>query len=208
MTRRTRRIAWLSFGLLLAVVACGASGNNPAAPVDAGAAVPDPGGPFMTSVAPDAPLASLDLIEGDILCRDLTAAFYGFLDGAVEQDTLCRQSAGETAADVTFGLDGGSDAAGICTSLYGPCVENNLLISPFFCPFPDPSNMPCTATVSDLSACLNEIASFDPVDACVKVPACDGGLVDAAAPSPASLPACERLNRICPLAAQVAHFPC
>ncbi len=195
--------------LLSALAACSPSHDLPDA--NAGLPIADPGGPFVTTVPPDSPLAGLDLIDGDTLCRDLATAYYSFLDGAFEQETLCRRSAVETSTEI-FELDAGPEgfdaAPGLCASLYGTCIQSDPASSVFFCPLPAPPDMPCSATVSDLSACLNEIASFDPVNTCVMVPACDGGLSDAAAPSPSSLPACERLMQICPIATQIAHFPC
>ena len=79
----------------------------------------------------------------------------------------------------------------------------------FVCPVPLRTSGSCDATVADLSACLNEVASFQPVTACVSAADCDGGIPDAAgAPPLSSTPACERLYRICPgINRSIVGFP-
>jgi hypothetical protein len=174
--------------------------------------VPDPGGPFSTTVPANKPIGSLGLVEVDTLCRDVAKAYYSFLNGAVKIDSRCRVSASLLAQEEQSDplLDGGGFT---CDQAYDECVHAEPPTEPFMCWIPIPSDLPvpqqCDATVGDVSACINEIGALDPLGACVTGPACDGGTATASAPPPASaLPACARLYRICPALQNVAAFPC
>jgi len=244
--RRAKRRAWAEWpacALLVTALSVGCRSVDDQTSADdasAGPAVPDPGGPFQTSVPSDASLESLSLVESDTLCRDLANAYYAFLLGAVQAQTTCRQLVTEDL----FGIDASTEGA-LCSGLYEECLDAEPPPDPSFtCPLtlpgfeptsgpPPPGSPPleCTATVEDLSACLNEIAALDPIGRCVTAPGCDAGgspdgeAVDAftptegpadaftgdgldAAPPTSAMPACERLSRICPVVAIIAAFPC
>lgn len=226
---------WRVCALLVAALsaACRSVDNQTATDdASAGPAVPDPGGPFQTTVPSDASLAGLGLVESDTLCRDLANAYYAFLLGAVQTQNNCRQ----LVAGNIIGTDASTEDA-VCLGFYAECLDAEPpLEASFICPFTLPGFEPnsgspplqCTATVEDLSACLNEIAALDPIGRCVTAPVCDAGAstdaeaVDAfaeaadgfpgeapdAAPPISATPACERLARICPVVAVIASFPC
>jgi hypothetical protein len=208
--------------VLVALTGCGSSGAT-ARPIDAGPPIADPGGSFTTSVAPDRPIGDLNLIETDTLCRDFATAYYGFLMGGVQTQTLCRETVATVAAESMFfdggGFsDGGTDGGLTCEQAFAECLGSNFPTA-FECPIPIAENPPqaCDATVEDLSACLNEIAALDPIDLCSPAGGCDGGPVttigfgiasDGARTAHAPTPACDRLQLLCPAIAGWASFPC
>jgi hypothetical protein len=221
---------------LVSLLGCGSS-SHAAPTIDAGPPVADPGGPFVADLPPDRAIANLNLAETDTLCRALANAYDGFLSGAIQVETTCRQLAGEVAHDVVF-FDAGTDPAAACVQEYTTCIGDPMKWAPFRCPFliSIPNAPPCDATVEDVSACLNEIAALDPVGTCVTTAGCDGGgtatqdaaspatqdaaptlpPVDAgptpampdAAPARPTPPACVRLYQLCPLFTGWASFPC
>jgi len=180
-------VDWRACALLVGALSAGCRSADDQTAVDAasaGPAVPDPGGPFQTSVPPDASLDSLSLVESDTLCRDLANAYYAFLLGAVQTQNSCRQ----VATGPIIGTDAATEEV-FCSEFYEECLDAEPPIeSSFICPFTLPGFEPnsgappagepslqCTATVEDLSACLNEIAALDPVGRCVTAPGCDAG---------------------------------
>lgn len=182
---RTNTSAWAGWracALLLAALsaACRAAAvQTSTEDASAGPAVPDPGGPFQTSVPSDALLDSLSLVQSDTLCRDMANAYYGFLLGAVQRQNSCRLQVTETIV----GADA-STAEPLCLAFYNECLDAEPPLEPsFICPLTLPGFEPgsgspplqCTATVEDLSACLNEIAALDPIGRCVTAPGCDAG---------------------------------
>jgi hypothetical protein len=222
----------LLIGVALAsLLGCGSSHET--ATVDAGPPVADPGGPFVADLPPDRPLAGLNLVDTDTLCRDLASAYYTFLNGAVQAEKDCRPFAVEVGQEVAYGNPGPAGAAA-CAQQYAACIASETTPPQFLCPFLTslPNPRPCDATVEDLSACLNEIAALDPVSVCVTTAGCDGGLTtteDAGAPTPDAAPwpppaeagpppaamparpappACRRLGQICPDLAGWVSFPC
>ena len=189
------------FGLLL-VMSC-----NSSAP----AAIPDPGGPFHTNVAPDTTLGSLTNDQTAELCVELEVANQAYLLDAVNAEVQCRSGAvgvTEAAARYDESHDGGADGGSLlsaCQSSYDRCQRDD---ATSVCLVPVSG---CGATVELLSACINEIANADPLARCVNVPTCDqaadsGWTTETNAGSgpcfgsgsAPPLPACERLTSQCP----------
>ena len=182
-------------------VGFGACGSTPLAPI------PDPGGPFQTSLPATATISKLTATEAQQLCSDLTAAYKTFLGGAISVESTCRIFGAEAAAQPadggTFQNDGGTPQAN-CQAEYDNCKQE-LSGTPvgYFCPLPATN---CNATVEILSSCLNEIAAGEPIEMCIGLPTCDmitpGETVTQTPPPKMSdlppLPACLRLYQQCP----------
>jgi hypothetical protein len=180
--------------------------------------IPDPGGPFHTSVPPNTTLDALTDTQFQELCGEVSAAQQAYLAGAVTSEGACRELGVEDA--VRFGPDGsvrpsplepgdgGADGAFLsaCQADYQGCEQQAMANPP-------PCGLildGCGETVELLSACLNEIANTNPVATCVSVPSCaqvaaagtlryDAGNIGCQ-PSDGgpSLPACYRLQSHCP----------
>ncbi len=209
--------------VLVAITGCSTSPSR--SEIDGGPPVPDPGGPFTTTVGANRPISALDPVEADTLCRDFGAAYRSFLGGAVATQNNCNSIATEVTRDSEFGFDGGFDAGpldagALCSDLYDACANAEPPFSLFECPIPIPrtETQTCDATVEDVSACLNEVAAAHPLGVCVHSPGCDAmpwldaslsaSSMDAMAPPASAFPACQRLMEICPVVAGWAAFPC
>lgn len=185
---------------ILGVVAA-ACGSTPAAPI------PDPGGPFQTTVPDTETISKLTASDAQQLCKDLTMAYGTFLTGGLTAETTCRIAGIEAAATSTDGgtyqEDAGTYQAN-CQATYETCKQE-LSSAPvdYFCPLPAAN---CHATVELLSACLNEIAAGEPSQMCIGVPTCNmisEGQPGTRTPQPEladlpPLPACVRLYQQCP----------
>jgi hypothetical protein len=187
---------------LCALLGCGSGSHT-----NDGPAVPDPGGPFRTSVESSRRIDSLAVVESDTLCRDVAGAFYAFLAGAVDNANTCGDTVTLSLEDPMSGRIS-ADASAMCWTEYAQCLSSVPPARPFYCPLPLPGNSPCDATVEDLSACLNEMAALDPVGRCRMYPACDDASVGVDAALRPATAACDRLLRICPAFVGLATFPC
>lgn len=194
-----------------AILLCGLLGCSSPSAANDGPPVPDPGGPFSSSVPSARRIDSLTLVESDVLCREIANAYYAFLQGAIETANVCGETATTVSSEQFQQSDGGVDASALCTMAYERCAGSQPTAAPFFCPVPAPGSgsQACDATVEDLSACLNETAALDPVGMCRTSPGCPGDAsVYTDARSRPATPACDRLRRICPVLDSVATFPC
>jgi hypothetical protein len=208
------RRAFVSVGVFVILSGCTSSSSSTGAPVA------DPGGPFNTKVSSNLALGSLGAADTHALCQDLASAFDTFLGGAVQTANLCYESAFVSTQETLLRYpDAGIDSAAACSMGYSECRANSGFGN-FTCPIPFPlDSPPCSATVEDLSACLNEIAALDPLGVCIYPASCDAGVApDAAlppqnwppsgAPMLSATPACARLQRICSALGSLVYFPC
>jgi len=173
---------------------------------DAGPPIADPRGPFEAELAPDRPLADLSVTDCAEVCGELGSAAVTFLDGAVAIDKRCAARAEE----LTRALDASTDdaRAAHCAELYARCKVDEAQRPGYVCPLAHPPQR-CTATIADLSACLNQLAAAVPVSACVTWTACgnsEGAPPQHSRPVNHDVPACVRLHRICPDLA--IPYPC
>jgi len=183
-------------------VGCGSSAP-PLAPI------PDPGGPFQTSLPPNTTLDALTSEQYQDLCNELAAAPY--LEPGLARELTCREEGVEAANLVSLGIgDAGADGGSflsVCQAAHDKCQQQPILSSP--CTVP----AYCTATVELLSACVNELANTDPLATCLSAPTCamvaatgsDGVIATGPCPNGPS-PACTRLEQQCPGAVQ-GFFP-
>ena len=221
--RHWRRGELIVVTVCLLSLGCGSSASSaPPAPI------PDPGGPFHTSVPPNTSLDALTNDQLKELCSEVSAGEQAYgLDGITWEDT-CRTT-GIEGADFTAGnhlsagtRDGGADDGWLsaCQAAYDDCETAPR--------HPPPCGLPtgCGATVELLSACLNEIANTDPVAACVTTPTCAMAAATPTTPwgdpgpcpqlkattinptggSVPSLPACVRLGQECPTATSLIPY--
>jgi hypothetical protein len=209
MSRPYRRRGSLVVGIVWIVgIGCGSS-TPPLAPI------PDPGGPFQTTVPSDASLGALTSEQYLELCNELAAAPY--LDPGLVRELTCRQGGLEAAWNLPIGgsqdggadggiRDGGADGGSflsVCQAAYDNCQQ--ILLPSSVCPLPSLSYSGCTAAVELLSACVNELANTDPVATCLSAPSCAtaaatgsaGNIPTGPCPSGPS-PACTRLAEQCP----------
>jgi hypothetical protein len=178
------------------------------------APIPDPGGPFHTSVPTDTRLDALTGDQWQELCGEVSAAEKAYLVSAISAESVCRELSFEI---LSVAADGGvspiaADAGSFlsaCQARYDDCEQQNLTASPPPCGLEVTG---CGATVELLSACLNEIANTNPVAACVTLPTCAEAAAAGTTRSDAgsrpfgtcpndskpSLPACARLQPQCP----------
>jgi hypothetical protein len=217
------RPAAVAFGLsalcILHVPACGSGGGgatgNPDPPVI------DPGGPFSTSIPAGRHLQDLNTGEQTQLCADIAMVDRAFLQTAVLNELTCRSLAIDTATGEA--IDAGDagplsneQLLAFCEQGYRSCTAlaaTEGLVRPCVLPL-DPTCRSMPVTVGDLSACLNELAAAHPVETCVTSPTCsdtygaDAMTSQTRSPSlhAPNLPACTRLDRMCPPAA--LFFPC
>jgi hypothetical protein len=185
----------------------GACGSTPQAPI------PDPGGPFQTTVPASETISKLTASEAQQLCSDLTVAYQTFLGGAVDTEVTCRTSGVEAAAQsIRAGVyqeDAGADQKdagsyqGTCQAAYDNCKQELSGTPGGYCPL---AAIGCNATVELLSACLNEIAAGEPIQMCIGLPTCDmisedQPVTQTPPPKMSDLPrlaACVRLSQQCP----------
>jgi hypothetical protein len=192
--RQHRRLLWSIAVVGFLDIGCGSSAP-PLAPI------PDPGGPFQTSVPPTTTLDALTNDQYQELCNELSAAPY--LESGLLRELTCRQGGIEVANAASLGTgDGGADGGSflsVCLAAHDKCLQSLSSSSPC-------SLLPgCTATVELLSACANELANTDPVATCLSVPSCamvaatgTAGVI-ATGPCPnGPSPACTRLAQQCP----------
>jgi len=173
------------------------------------APIPDPGGPFQTSVPPTATLGALTSEQYMELCSELAAAPY--LEPGLLRELTCRQGGIEAANLVSLGIaDAGADGGSflsVCQAAHDKCQQRPIDSWPCFLPYG------CTATVELLSACVNELANTDPVATCLSAPTCamvaatgsQGVIATGPCPNGPS-PACTRLAQECPGVVQ-SFFP-
>ena len=195
---------WLLFvGVVcLLHMGCGSSAP-PLAPI------PDPGGPFQTSVPPTTTLDALTSEQYQDLCNELAAAPY--LEPGLNREWSCRVGGSEAANLASHGVgDAGADGGSflsVCQATHDKCQQRPIASSSCFLGYG------CTATVELLSACVNELANTDPVATCLSAPTCamvaatgSQGVI-ATGPCPIGpSPACTRLAQQCPVVLQV-FFP-
>jgi hypothetical protein len=173
------------------------------------APIPDPGGPFQTSVPPNRTLDALTSEQYQELCNELAAAPY--LQQGLNREWTCRVEGIEFANRTSLGIgDGGADGGSflsVCQAAHDNCQQQPIFSSP--CSVP----AHCTATVELLSACVNELANTDPVATCLAIPSCAmvaaTGKADPISIGPCPngpSPACTRLAQQCPGALQ-GFFP-
>jgi hypothetical protein len=172
------------------------------------APIPDPGGPFQTSVPPNTPIDALTGPQYIELCNEISSAPY--LMSGLLLEMNCRESGFEVAntPPPDGGIpDGGPDGGSFlsrCQAAHDKCIQQPGL-GGGTCTLPVYT---CAAPVELLSACINEIANTDPTATCAGFPSCamiaaagstkyDGGSVGSCPGAP-SLPACTRLGTQCP----------
>lgn len=196
-------------GLPILAVVAAACGSTPEAPI------PDPGGPFQTTVPATEVISKLSIADANQLCNDLTVAYRTFLSGGLVTEETCRNIGIEAAVRSTdggtFQEDAGTYQAN-CQAAYDQC-QRQQIADPlaYSCPAPVPG---CNATVELLSACLNEIAAAEPLRLCIEPPSCDmisegQTITPTTPPKLADLPptpACDRFNRQCP--SMAFSYPC
>jgi hypothetical protein len=192
-----RRVS-LIVGVSVWVMACGSDAPKP---------IVDPGGPFHTLVPGDRTIAALNPAEVQVLCADLSTAHKSFLTEAVVAEETCRETA-DAVGRVAMSQAGDYQAA--CRANYDACEAMVATSRPdWSCPLPASD---CHATVLALSACLNQIAAATPLSLCVRTPLCD-----LTAPDPPPLPkfsdlppapACDVLNRACPVSGLLSAYVC
>jgi hypothetical protein len=198
---------WRQGSLIVGVVwllgpGCGSS--------TAPAPIPDPGGPFQTSVPPNTSLSALTIAQSQELCNEVSAAEQAYLAQAIIYESTCRMIGIEGAnLSVNAARDGGADGGSwlsACQGAYDSCEKDQKDNLPV-CELPPG----CGATVELLSACLNEIANTDPVATCLTTPTCamfaaagpttpDAGISSCGSGSGPPLLACARLQQQCPAA--------
>jgi hypothetical protein len=190
---------------VVCLIGLGCESSTPLAPI------PDPGGPFQSSVPPETPIDKLTVAQYEELCSKAGGAPY-LNDGLVVELT-CRQQGLEVAWNLPLdggsgdgGADGGGSFLSACQADYDNCIQQ-LSGGATACGIPVYT---CTATVELLTACFNEIANSDPAAACLTTPSCamavaagtttpDAGFIPiGACPNGPPRPACKRLAQQCP----------
>jgi hypothetical protein len=206
---RGERVPFLS-GVVFAL-GLGCTSAAPPAPI------PDPGGPFHTSVPPQTSLDALTGAQFQELCGEVSAAQQAYLLTGINSEISCREvsledavllgadGSARTSPPQDGGVDGGAFLAA-CQADYRRCEQQSMQdLAPCGLII-----YGCRETVELLSACLNEIANTNPIAACVKIPTCaeaaaagttrwDAGAIGCPqVDGGPSLPACARLQRECP----------
>jgi hypothetical protein len=157
---------------------------------------------FSTSVSGSAPVASLSGGQQAQLCGDIQH-FASSLTG-----DLCRAEAFLAAAllEATNSSASNADLQSACNAAYSDCVNASADAGTGQCDFSTINPATCTATVAQVSACLNDLGaqtdravaafpSCSSVTAQSITSAGSSATQDAGAGQPAS---CVTLNNVCP----------
>jgi hypothetical protein len=151
MTRITVCVVW---GAVALVVGCGGSNSS------------DGGSSFSSSVPGSATIGSLSDSDKQKLCNDLAAYVSSSTFKSGEVKASCSFAGVVGAALATDQTDAGVQAA--CKKSYDDCAAQ-ITSAPVDASMCMPPGATCTATVSELTACLNaDVAAFNSID----VPSC------------------------------------